>query len=131
MSQENVELVRRWLDGVSRGELSLELCDPEIQIENIAEFPITGPYRGHDGVRRWWEDIAEAFSEVRFELEELIDVEDGRVLSTQRMVGRFRNTDIPVDTPWASLISVRDGSIARAVGFASRRQALEAAGLSE
>jgi len=45
MSQETVELVRRWLDGLAHGELSLELCDPEMVIENVAEFPITGPTR--------------------------------------------------------------------------------------
>jgi ketosteroid isomerase-like protein len=129
MSEENVEVARRWLDGLARGELSLEMCDPELLVENIAEFPITGPYHGHEGLRRWWEDVAEAFDEIRFELEELIDVDDERVLSVQRIVGRFRRTGIPTDTPWASLIWVKDGKITRAVGYASRGRALKAAGL--
>jgi ketosteroid isomerase-like protein len=131
MSEENVELVRRWANGLAGGELSLELCDPELRLENIAQFPITGPYHGHEGLRRWWQDVAEAFDEIRYEVDELIDVDDERVLSVQRVVGRFRNTGIPVDTPWASLFWVRDGKITRAVGYASRHRALKAAGLRE
>jgi ketosteroid isomerase-like protein len=131
LSQEKVEIVRRWLDGLAHGELSLGLCDPEMVIENVAEFPITGPYRGHEGVRRWWRDLSEAFSEMRIEVDELIDLGDERVLTTLRIVGRFRRTDIPIDTPWGSLISVKDGKIARAAGYGSRRQAFEAAGMSE
>jgi ketosteroid isomerase-like protein len=131
MSRENVELVRRWAYGLSRGELSLELCDPELRLDNIAGSPITGPYHGHEGLRRWWQDVAEAFDEIRFEVDELIDVDDERVLSVQRIVGRFRRTGIPIDTPMASLFWVREGKIARAVGYASRGRALEAAGLRE
>jgi ketosteroid isomerase-like protein len=71
------------------------------------------------------------FDEIRSEIDELIDVDAERVLSVQRVVGRFRNTGIPVDTPWASLFWVRGGKIARAVGYASKRRALRAAGLRE
>jgi hypothetical protein len=34
MSAENVELVRRWFEGLGRGELTLEICDPEIEIRD-------------------------------------------------------------------------------------------------
>jgi ketosteroid isomerase-like protein len=131
MSEENVELVRRWTDRLSRGDLPLELSDPELQLDNIAQSPITGPYHGHEGFRRWWQDVAEAFDEIRFEVEELTDLDDERVLSVQRIVGRFRRTDIPIDTRFASLFWVREGKVARAVGYTSQKQALEAAGLRE
>jgi ketosteroid isomerase-like protein len=131
MSQENVELVRRWGEALSRGELPLELSHTELRLDNIAEFPNRGPYHGHEGLRRWWEDVAEAFDELRFEIERLIDVDDQRVLSVQRTVGRFRHTGIPVDNRWASLYWIRGGKIARAVGYPSERRALRAAGLSE
>jgi ketosteroid isomerase-like protein len=131
MSEENVQLVRRWLAGLARGKLAPELCDSELRIENIAESPITGPYHGHEGLRRWWVDVSDAFEEIRFEVEKLIDVDDERVLSVQRIVGRFRRTGIAIDAPWASLIWVRDGKVTRAVGYASQRRALKAAGLRE
>jgi ketosteroid isomerase-like protein len=131
MSVENVELVRQWGEALSRGELPLELSHPELRLDNIAEFPNTGPYLGREGLRRWWQDVADAFDEIRFEIERLIDVDDERVLSVQRTIGRFRHTAIPIDNRWASLYWVREGKIARAVGYASERRALEAAGLRE
>jgi hypothetical protein len=36
MSEENVDLVRRWTDRLARGDLPLELSDPELQVDNIA-----------------------------------------------------------------------------------------------
>jgi ketosteroid isomerase-like protein len=131
MSEENVEVVRRWGEALSRGDLPLELSDPELRLDNIAEFPNTGPYHGHEGLRRWWQDVADAFDEVRFEFEKLIGVDDERVVSVQRTIGRFRHTGIPIDNRWASLFWVREGRVTRAVGYVSEKRALEAAGLSE
>lgn len=65
MSAENVELVRRWFKGLEHGELSPEICDPEVVIRNWDESPIRGPYHGHEGLQRWWADLAEAFEKVQ------------------------------------------------------------------
>jgi hypothetical protein len=91
MSAENVELVRRWFKGLEHGELSPEICDPEIVIRNWDESPIRGPYHGHEG--------------------------------------RFRLTGIEVDGPFGSIITVRDGKIVSAIGYASPGLAKKAAGL--
>jgi ketosteroid isomerase-like protein len=93
---------------------------------NVPELSMSGRLRtqardhGHEGLRRWWQEVAEAF-ELRFEIERLIDVDDERVLSVQRTISRFRpHTGIPLDNRWASLCWVRDGKIARAVGYPRR-----------
>lgn len=39
-------------EALERGDPAPELCDPEIQITNWAESPVTGPYHGHEGLRR-------------------------------------------------------------------------------
>jgi hypothetical protein len=75
MSHQNVELVRRWAECLAGGELPLELSDPELRLDNIVQFPITGPY-GHRGLRGWWQGVAEAFEEIRFEVEKLIDLDE-------------------------------------------------------
>jgi len=51
-------------------------CPTPLRLDNIVQFPITGPYHGHEGLGRWWKDVAEAFEEIRFEVEELIDLDD-------------------------------------------------------
>jgi ketosteroid isomerase-like protein len=129
MSAENAELVRRWFKGFEHGELSPEICDPAIEIRNWDESPIRGPYHGHDGMRRWWADFAEAFEEVHMELKEAIDLGDDRVVTAQHVVGRFRLTGIEVDGPFGSIVTVRDGKIISAIGYASPGLAKKAAGL--
>jgi ketosteroid isomerase-like protein len=129
VSADDVRLVREWFLGFERAELGLEICDPAIEIRNWAEFPITGPYRGHDGVRGWWNDIDEAFEGLSWELLDLIDVGDGRVVTVQRFTGRFRLTGIETSFAWGAVITVKEGKIAAAMGYPSPRQAKEAAGL--
>jgi len=129
MSGENAEVVRRWFSRFAEGAPGVELCDPEVRIDNVADFPITGPYHGHDGVRQWWSDLQDAIDQLHIELEELIEVDPERVVTSQRIVGRFRHTGIPLDAPWGSILWVRNGRIVRAMGYGSRAQAFTAAGL--
>ena len=131
MSTENVGLVRRWFRGLGRGELTPEICDPEIVIRNWDESPVRGPYHGHEGLGQWWADLADAIEEMRLELDEATDLGDGRVLTIQRIVGRFRLTGIELDAPWGSILTVGDGKILSATGYATPGQARRAAGLSQ
>ena len=55
--EENLEIVRRFFQGFAEGELSLEMLAPDVTMRNLAEFPIKGPYEGHDGIRQWWADL--------------------------------------------------------------------------
>jgi ketosteroid isomerase-like protein len=129
MSAGDVELVRRWFDGLDRGDLGLELVASNVEIRNWDEFPITGPYVGHDGVEQWWGDISEAFDHFEWELREATDAGGGRVVTVQRFTGRFRLTGIDVDFHWGSVITVADGRIESAVGYATPGGAKRAAGL--
>jgi ketosteroid isomerase-like protein len=129
MTSADVEVVRRWFAGLERGELSPEICDPEIVISNWDESPVRGPYRGHDGLREWWADFAEVFEDVHLELKEAIDVGDGMVVTTQHVVGRFRLTGIDVDGPFGAIITVRNGKILSARGYEGPGRAKKAAGL--
>jgi ketosteroid isomerase-like protein len=124
-----VELVRRWFRGLEHGELSPEICDDEILIRNWDESPIRGPYRGHAGLRQWWAEFDEAFADVHMELKEAIPVDDDRVVTAQHVVGRFRLTGIEVDGPFGAIVTVRDGKILSAIGYASPGRAKKAAGL--
>ncbi len=130
MSDANVELVRRWFNGLEHGELSPQICHEEILIRNWDESPIRGPYHGHEGMRKWWAEFAEVFDDdVRMELKEAISVDDERVVTGQHIVGRFRLTGIEVDGPFGSIVTVREGKILSAIGYASPGRAKKAAGL--
>jgi ketosteroid isomerase-like protein len=134
MSEENVEVVRRWWAGFNEdGMPPLPLCDEEIEIRNPPDFPVRGPFYGHDGVRDWRDQVFEVFDNARVEPEEIVDVHgDGEtVLMLLRATGTARHTDIEMDVEWAAIWTVRGGKLLKAQGYLNRADALEAAGLSE
>ncbi len=119
-----MEALIRWHDAIRRGDLGEELWHPDAEIVNARGWVVEATYRGHEGLRRWWSDLEEAFSDFTMEAEEITPLDKERFLTTQRFVGRFRHSQIPLDAPWASVLTVRDGRITRAVGYLSKKQAL-------
>jgi ketosteroid isomerase-like protein len=134
MSQENVKIVREMWEALEREDIDrqLELCDEQMEIRNPPEFPVRGPFRGHDGVRQWATEIWEVFTNLHFEVEEIIEAPDGEtIVSVQRTQGHMRHTQLWTDVQWAGVWTVRDGKALRAQGYMSRAAALKAAGLRE
>jgi ketosteroid isomerase-like protein len=131
MTQENLEIVRRAFEEMGNDDLRGGVWDPDVEIVNAEGWVIETTYRGHEGLRRWWEDLAEAFGDFRIVLEERLEVDEERVLTTQRFVGHFRATGLPFDGRWASILWIRDGKVVRAQGHLSKRRAMRAAGLVE
>jgi ketosteroid isomerase-like protein len=147
MSEENVEIVRLMWAGLERDagmpwppaepeeldrRLRLDLCDEQIEIRNPPEVPVGSVFHGHDGVRQWGVEIWEVFDGLHNELEELIEAGDGdTVVSVQRTQARMRHTGLEADFLWAVVWTIQDGRVLRAIGYMSREEALEAAGLSE
>jgi ketosteroid isomerase-like protein len=126
-AQATVAVVTRWFDALAQGDPAPELCHPEIEIRNWAEAPITGPYYGHEGLHQWWNDVADAFDDVHFELLEATPIDDTRCVTVQRLVGRFRLTGIDVNGAWGAIVTVRDGKILSAMGYATPGRAKKAA----
>jgi ketosteroid isomerase-like protein len=130
MAGENLEIARRAFEELRRGDYEGGAWDPDVEVVNAAGWVIEAVYHGHAGLRRWWDDLAEAFGDFSIELEDAQEVDEQRVLSTQRFVGRFRATGIPFDGPWASILWIKDGKVVRAEGHLSKRRAMRAAGLA-
>ena len=134
MSHENTEVVRRWWEGFNEDSMPpLALCDEEIEIRNPPDFPVRGVFQGHDGVRRWRDQVFDIFDDARVETDDILDVPgDGEtVLMLLRATGTASYTGIKVDFEWAAIWTMRDGKLLRAQGYLDRAEALETAGLSE
>jgi ketosteroid isomerase-like protein len=134
MSEENVEIVRRWWEGFNEdGMPPLALCDEEIEIRNPPDFPVRGPYQGHSGVRRWRDQAFDIIDNARVETDDIVDVhDDGEVvLMLLRVTGTASHTEIEAHYEWAAIWTIRDGKVLRCQGYLSRADALEAAGLGE
>jgi ketosteroid isomerase-like protein len=124
MSQENVEIVRRFL--VADFDEALMYVDPDIIWNPVEESSA----QGHDAVRastaRWkseWDD---------YELipEEFVDAGD-RVVVTVRFRARGRGSGIEIDGRLYDVFTLRDNKIVRMDQFIEQSEALEAVGLRE
>jgi ketosteroid isomerase-like protein len=137
MSEENVEIVRRLYEAVARRDAAavLSLYDSEVEADfsRSPQGRMTGGaliYRGHDGVRRMSRDWNEAWADVQYSIDELVDAGE-HVISALTYRGRGRSSGAEVEQTDYPVWTIRDAKIARVVWLPTREEALEAAGLSE
>ena len=133
MSQENVQFVRRWWAGFNESGLpSFELCDERIELIIPKEWPFTGHYHRHSGVRQWADEVFDAVVGHRVEIERILETGDGEtVVMFLRSHGHWKHMDLDFEQSWAAVWRIRAGKLAYGHGYLSKEEALEAAGLSE
>ena len=124
MSQENVEIVRRFLD--LDVEEALAYADPAVVWNPVEEAPAEGHGAVRASLERWkgeWDDyelVAEDFTDL-----------GDRVLATVIMRGRGRGSGVEVAARLFDLYTVREGKIVRMDQFSEESEALDVAGRSE
>jgi uncharacterized protein len=133
MSLQNVELVRRGLEAFNSGDIDriLSFTGPDFEIEvppGLSAEPDT--YRGHAGVRRYFQSFEEAMDEVHFQAERFWDAAEAVVVDAL-VTARGKQTAILVEQRAAQLWTIRGGSVIRIRAYASLSEALEAVGLKE
>ena len=134
MSQENVEIVHDSWKAFAAGGLDAltEFWDPEIDWRAIEGAPDdVGEMHGREAVRRYLQDWVDTFEGLTVVAEELLDVEDQRVVAVIRVSGRAKLSGIETELRLAVVNSVRDGKIVCGREYIDREQALEAVGLRD
>ena len=131
MSRENVELLYQGFEAWRRRDLDTVLASSHPDVE-IA--PVMGPasttYRGHEGMRRFWDDIFSTFPDFSPELLEARDLGDF-VLGTVRIRGEGAGSHVPSEqTVWYAT-EWRDGKLLWYRAYESESEALEAVRLRE
>jgi ketosteroid isomerase-like protein len=134
MSQENVEIADKLIQLFNARDLEgvLKLSDPGVEHRPALEGSVegTGVFHGHDGVRRWWRQLEETWSEWSVEIDEIRDLGPRLVVLG---VVRFRGTlsGTCLESPLASVMTLRGGKLVRKYDYFDRGEALEAVALSE
>ena len=143
MSEENVELVKRLLEMFARREHEAVFAFYDADIEwdatnfggdGAAGVPddLQGMYHGHEGVRTYWRRWLQAWADLEFDVDEVLDGGDDVValIHNQRQWGRRSGivTEMP---PYGLVFTIRNGKVVRWRAFSDERSALEAAGLGE
>ena len=87
-------------------------------------------FYGHDGYLQLWRYWLDAFDDIRWDPEEILDSGDKLLVTTQQR-GQGSGSGVGVTKPVFQLFTLRRGLVVRQEDFADRDQALEAAGLRE
>ena len=136
MSQENVEIVRQLLEAARSGDVQaieafVAVSDPSIEHTRLPAASGPDTYCGHDGVRRWFTDMADLWREWRNEIEELAEVGPDTVAARFRFIAVGRDSGVPVEARLGLVCVLSEGRVLRSRTYASGEAAFEAARLSE
>jgi ketosteroid isomerase-like protein len=128
MSQEALEIARRFRDAVDAREVPDGLVAEDCEIENLPTAVTDKTYVGPEGARRWMQDMLDAFDEEAVFEQEILRADDDWVIGLLSIRGHGSSSGLPLELRWAAVMWFRDGLITRAAGFASRREAFAAVG---
>jgi ketosteroid isomerase-like protein len=134
VTEENIALVRRAFDAFTQRDLEavLELVDPAVEFLAPPTAELAGqsaPYRGLEGIRKYFEDVGRVWEELDVIPHEYRDHGD-HVVALGRVYARGVD-GLVVDAPAGWVWEMRAGKIVSGRVYTSREQALEAVGLRE
>ena len=133
MSQENVEIVRRFIDAWSehdRPEMAKYL-DPDAVFHSAITNVVGETFHGRDQIVGVFDRWEEEWSEIHWEIDELIDVDESKVVSLHRVIATGRASGVTTVRELGGVIEIRDGLVVSQWIYLDRDEALEAAGLTK
>jgi ketosteroid isomerase-like protein len=123
----DIELVKAMFAAFAARDLEtvLSLADPEIEFTAVTgeHAGRTDPYRGHDGLREYFRDVAAVWEELRLTPREFRE-EGGLILVTGKVSARSQRRTVTGSTGW--VWRVRDGKVVYARVYASAADAVAA-----
>ena len=116
MATENLEIVRRGFEAFNRDGVDgiLPFIDPDFEATtppDLASEPDT--YRGHEGVRRWFDSFDEVMEGIRWDPRAFHE-ERGRVLVEFTLRARGKTTGLEFGQEAVMVWELRDG---KAIGL--------------
>ena len=133
MPQENVEIVRRVNAAFNSGDMEriLALMHPDVETAVGPELsPEPDTYRGHDGIRRYFDSFREVMDQIRFDPADFRET-GASVVVAVRLSAKGRSTGISVEQHLGQVWTVHDGRAIQIRSYVSYPEALKAAGLAE
>jgi ketosteroid isomerase-like protein len=126
----NVRLIREaWAEGNRAAESGqfdgwLGFFSEDIEWEAAEDAPDAGTYRGHDGIRGYFEDWISTVDGFKPEIRELTEVGDSRLVADARIRGRVKGTDSETVFDYSQALLIADGKITHIKEFREHDDAL-------
>jgi ketosteroid isomerase-like protein len=123
--------VRRFADAITQAdpEAAVVVCDPDVEFLSV--LAVSGrAYRGHDGIRQYFDDVASAWEEWRVEAHRVAAGPDGRVAIAMTMHFRGKGSGAAFSEQTGHVWTLRDGKLLRNQPYRDADQALREVGVS-
>ena len=111
MSQENVEIVRRFIDAWSAHdrEEMLRYLHPDAVFHSAITNVVGETFEGPDQIVAVFDRWDEEWSEIYWEVDEFVDVDETRVVTLHRVFATGRITGIRTIRELGGVLELRDG----------------------
>jgi ketosteroid isomerase-like protein len=131
MSQENVEIVQRWIEAYNRRDMDglIQVSAPDIEFRSIF-VAVETEFRDHKGLFAYFGTLDDAYERFVVLPEHMIDA-GAAVLMLANAEWRGKTSGAEGTTPIATAFWLRAGKVFRAETFTDHSEALEAVGLPE
>jgi ketosteroid isomerase-like protein len=134
MSQENVEIVRRWFAALSTGQEEAvsavaEFWDADADFYPVRTFPEAQPCHGRGEVSHFVARYGETWSRFEYAVQELIEVGDDRVLAREHLRAEGRRSGVKIEGDHYTCVWLRHGRFLRVEDHLTLKGALHALGL--
>ena len=126
---EKVKVARHIVDAINRGDVEAvaEMVSEDFELDfSNSRGPMSGTYRGADGIREFMTSFFEPWAEVEFAPGEMVELDDERVLTVNTVRARGDGSGAEVAATGASIWTIRDGEVAAVKLYQSKEEALEA-----
>jgi ketosteroid isomerase-like protein len=132
MSQENVEIVRRWIELFNRRDAEglIELTEPDFEMKSLLVL-IEGEFRGHASFpHAYFDAVDDAYDHFQTLPAEFIDAGETVVVDTT-VSWRGKASHASGETPVVAAFWLKAGKVFREETFVDRAEALRAVGLPD
>jgi ketosteroid isomerase-like protein len=130
METASEEPARLFAEAITRGDVDAAVAVCHTRVEFHSMLDISGRlYRGHDGIRRYMDDVASAWDEWRVEVDRITEGPDGRVLIVMTMHARGKGSGVSLAECTAHIWTVDEGKLLRNEPFREPELALRELGL--
>jgi ketosteroid isomerase-like protein len=134
VSQENVAVARKWIDGWNHNDFDAWMVDVHPQIEFLSSLKghVEGErtaFRGPAEMRRFWDEWHVLWDDLTIDVSELRDLGD-TVVALARVRARGNTSGVELESPVGYVFEFDDGLLRRTTAYLGHANALKAAGLA-
>jgi uncharacterized protein len=128
---ERIQVVAEGYDGWNRRDFAatVEHMAPDVVWRTAGVFPGLKPvYHGHDGVRRFWDSMQEAWELIEVRPERFVEHDD-KVLVEIYFHAKGRESGAEVKMDWLHVFTFEDDKVVEVASYRETEEALAAEGI--